>query len=255
MNKKSFYEVKIPEEAMNIYLKSHQNLYDDIKVFTIKKILNHFYKNFSGLEILEIGSAGGIWTKYFLEKGAMVTCVEIFEPILKANQKQNPEASFVLGDATDIKINKKFDFIFVKDVIEHIKGDEKFLSNMNDHLKSNGLILINTQNNFSVNYLIQKSYHLLKRNKNWFGWDPTHLRFYNPISLKRKLNLAGLKPLKWFSSYYFPYRILAERLKMDKIQKIFCLIELINLYNKFPFSLIGWSLGVIAKKSNLKYER
>jgi len=253
MTQKSFYEEKNPEAALSIYLKSHQNLYDDIKVLTIKRVLSRFYPQLSNLEILEIGPGGGIWTKYFLEKGAKVTVIDISEPILKANQAHNPGAEFILGDATTIKINKKFDFIFVKDVIEHIKEDEKFLSNMNDHLKSNGLILINTQNNFSVNYLIQKSYHLLKRNKNWFGWDPTHLRFYNPISLKRKLNLAGLKPLKWFSSYYFPYRILAERLKMDKIQKIFCLIELINLYNKFPFSLIGWSLGVIAKKSNLKY--
>jgi len=255
MTQKSFYEEKNPEAALSIYLKSHQNLYDDIKVLTIKRVLSRFYPQLSNLEILEIGPGGGIWTKYFLEKGAKVTAVDISEPILEANQTNNPGAKFILGDATTIKINKKFDLIFAKDVIEHIQDDEKFLENMNAHLKKNGRIFISTQNNFSKNYLIQSWFHKFKGNRKWLGWNPTHIRFYNFISLKSKLAKAGLKPEKWFGSYYFPYRILAERLKMDKIQKIFCLIELINLYNKFPFSLIGWSLGVIAKKSNLKYER
>jgi len=210
MAQKSFYEEKNPQAALNIYLKSHHNLYDDIKVLTIKKIISRFYPKLSGLEILEIGPGGGIWTKYFLENGAKVTAVDISEPILKANQQQNPQAEFILDDATDVKINKKFDLVFAKDVIEHIQDDEKFLKNMNIHLKENGRILINTQNNFSKNYFIQGAYHRLKGTKNWLGWDPTHVRFYNFVSLKNKLANTDFETEKWFGSYYFPYRLLAD---------------------------------------------
>lgn len=248
MDQKSFYEEKNPKKALDIYLESNRNLYGDIKVLTVKKFLSRFCKDLNGLEILEIGPAGGIWTKYFLENGAKVTAVDISEPILKANQQQNPQAEFILGDATDVKINKKFDLIFAKDVIEHIQADERFLENMNAHLKENGRILINTQNNFSKNYLIQDTYHKLKGNKNWLGWDPTHVRFYNFISLKNKLVKAGFAPEKWFGSYYFPYRLLADHCGKLWESKIFCGIEILNLFDKWPFNVLGWNIGVVAKK-------
>lgn len=248
MGTKSFYEEKNPEAALNIYLESHRNLYDDIKVLTIKKILLRFYPNLFGLEILEIGPGGGIWTKYFLEKGAKVTCVDISESIFKANQQQNPKAEFILGDATAIKLNKKFDLVFAKDVIEHIQDDEKFLVNMDVHLKENGRVLINTQNNFSKNYFIQGWFHKLKRNKKWLGWDPTHVRFYNFVSLKNKLAKTGFKPEKWFGSYYFPYRLLADHFGKRWESKIFCLIEFWGLFSRPFFNVAGWNIGVIAKK-------
>jgi len=248
MSTKSFYEAKTPEEALDIYLKSHRNLYDDIKVLTIKKIISYFYPNLSGLEILEIGPGGGIWTKYFLEKGAKVICVDISEPILRANQNQNPQAEFILGDATMIKINKKFDLVFAKDVIEYIQEDEVFLENMNYHLKSSGKILINTQNSHSLNYSVQNIFHKLKGDKNWLGWDPTHVRFYNYPILKDKLAKAGFDPQKWFGSYYFPYRLLADHCGKLWESKIFCGVELSNLFDKPLFNISGWNIGVIAKK-------
>ena len=252
MGTKSFYEEKNPEEALGIYLKSHRNLYDDIKVLTIKRMLFRFYPKLPGLEILEIGPGGGIWTKYFLGKGAKVTAVDISEPILKANQANNPGAEFILGDATTVKINEKFDLVFAKDVIEHIQDDEKFLANMKDHLKEGGRMLINTQNNFSKNYFVQGGFHRLKGNGNWLGWDPTHIRFYNFISLKNKLAKTGFKPEKWFGSYYFPYRLLTDHFGRCWESKLFCGVEILNLFNKIPFNVTGWNIGVIASKINNK---
>jgi len=66
--------------------------------------------------------------------------------------------------------------------------------------------------------------------------------------LKRKLEAEGFEPLKWFGSYYFPYRILADRLKMCINSKVFYFVELIGLYDKFPFRIIGWNIGVVARK-------
>jgi 2-polyprenyl-6-hydroxyphenyl methylase/3-demethylubiquinone-9 3-methyltransferase len=249
---KSFYHANTPEEAMEIYLQNENELYARIKNNIIKKILGDLYNanSWSYLKVLEIGGGGGIWTNFFLEKGSDVTCVDISEQILKANEKSHPQARFVLADAATLKLDERFDLVFAKDVIEHIKDDERFLRNMDYHLKDSGLIVINTQNSWSLNYLIQGGYHFLKGDKNWCGWDPTHVRFYNVKSLKRKLKNAGFKPIKWFGSYYFPYRIISGRLGINEaILRPFCFPELLGLYDKILFSIIGWGIGVCAGKN------
>ena len=196
-----------------------------------------------------MASAAVFWIDFFLKKGADVTGVDTDNLFIEGDRKRYPKAKFILSDATSIKINEKFNLIFAKDVIEHIENDEKFLANMSSHLNNDGLMLINTQNSWSLNYLIQGSYRrFLKGDKNWCGWATDHKRFYNVKSLKKKLEAAGFKGIKWFGNYYFPYRIIAERIGVESLSKVFCLPELIGLYDKFPFNITGWSIGVIAKK-------
>jgi 2-polyprenyl-6-hydroxyphenyl methylase/3-demethylubiquinone-9 3-methyltransferase len=199
-------------------------------------------------KFLEIGAGGGVWTDFFIKNGASVTCVDISEQVLMGNKKLHPQARFVLADAATVKINEQFDLVFAKDVIEHIQDDMQFLKNMNKHLKNNGLILINTQNNLCLNYLIQRGYHSLRGNKNWYGWDPTHVRFYNSKSLKIKLDFAGFRCVNWFGSYYFPYRILTDHLNVPASLKIFHITELSGLCYKFPVNVLGWNIGVVARK-------
>lgn len=248
--KKSFYQAKTPEEALKLYFQGDSELYGQIKNRILRAVIDRLYrkKQWKGTSVLEIGAAGGVWTDYFVRKDCKVTCVDISKQILKGNERLHPQARFVLADATHVKFNEKFDLVFAKDVIEHIQDDSMFLKNMNNHLNDNGLIILNTQNSFCLNYLIQGGYHLLRGNKKWCGWDPTHLRFYNFWSLKKKLAASGFKPIKWFGSYYFPYRILDDRCGKWSNLKIFHIVELLGLYDMFPFNLIGWNIGVIAKK-------
>jgi len=246
--KESFYGVKTPEEALEIYFRNDAELYGIMKNEIIRKILLSRINSWESLKVLEIGAGGGIWTKFFIRQGAEVICIDICEQILKGNAKLHSQAKFIVADATTVKLKEEFQIIFAKDVIEHIKDDEKFLQNMNYHLRDNGLIMINTQNCLSLNYLVQGSYHLLKGNKNWFGWDPTHVRFYNILSLTRKLNRTGFKPVNWFGSYYFPYRIFADHFGKRWESNIFCLIELTGLSSQFLFNIVGWNIGVVCEK-------
>ena len=250
--KESFYDKVDPETALEIYFQGENELYAQIKNDIIRKTLTSVFLKTSvrPLKVLEIGAAGGAWTEYFLKEGCEVTCVDVSGAVLEGNAKLHPAAKFILADATDVLLNDRFDLIFIKDVIEHIKDDRLFLENMNNHLKNDGMIMINTQNSFSLNYLIQGAYHFLKGDRKWHGWDPTHLRFYNVISLKKKLLSADFKPVKWFGSYYFPYRVLADRLKIKRSCKPFCFTELLGLYDKFPFNMTGWNIGVICRKTN-----
>ena len=247
---KSFYEAETPEKALEIYFQSDSELYGQIKNRVIKEVLGTIYGQdlWPNLKVMEVGAAGGIWTEFFLAKGASVTCIDTSEQILKGNARLHPQANCILADATTLSLKSEFDLVFAKDVIEHIKDDEEFLRNMNRHLKSEGRILLNTQNSWSLNYLIQGSYHFLKGDKAWCGWDPTHVRFYNAVSLRKKLKTAGFQPGCWFGSYYFPYRILQGRLGINVGLKLFNGIELLHLYDKPPFSVTGWGIGVVARK-------
>jgi len=248
---KTFYQAKTPEEAIEIYFQGENELYAKIKNRVIEEMLEGIYNinAWHSLNILEVGAGGGIWTEFFLNKNTNVTSIDVNEQILKGNANLHPKAKFVLGNAATVKLNEKYDFIFAKDIIEHIEDDEKFLKNMNSHLEDGGLIMINTQNSWSLNFLIQGSYHLLMGDKNWCGWDFTHLRFYNKKSLKRKLEKTGFRPIKWFGSYYFPYKIITGRLKIrEMLLKPFCLLEFLGLYDNVPFNFLGWNIGVVAKK-------
>ncbi|MBI4250709.1 class I SAM-dependent methyltransferase [Candidatus Uhrbacteria bacterium] len=250
----TFYTATTGDEFLERYLVGHDHLYGHMKEFSIKRELDKLLGagTWNKVKILEVGAAGGIWTKYFLEKKASVTCVDILEAAVEANKKMNPRAIHMVGDAVTIQLPDRFDLIFMKDILEHVIDDEGLLKNMEKHLNYDGFIFVNTQNSFSLNYLIQGGYHrLVKKNKKWFGWDPTHVRFYNYFSLRKLLQKCELKPNGWHGDYFFPYRLITERFGGKRAEKKFLhLMEMLHLYNKFPLSITGWGIGVIASKRN-----
>ena len=175
---KIFYDHQDPERALKAYLETNDTLYNRLKKQSLERFLrkNHFSVN--GKTVADIGAGGGIWTRFWLNEGAKVTALDLRRPILEGNKMRNPEAEFIQGDAATVNLGKKFDIIFSKDLIEHIPDDKAFLRNMASHLKEEGYLAITTQNSFSLNYLIEGGCYFLL-GKNWCGWDPTHLRFYN----------------------------------------------------------------------------
>ena len=116
----------------------------------------------------------------------------------------NSGADFVQADAATVGLERKFDIIFAKDLIEHIPNDEAFLQNMADHLRDDDCLVLTTQDSLSLDYYIDEGYNLLVGSAGWCGYDPTHLRFYNFRRLNRKLRKAGLIPLRYWSIYHFP---------------------------------------------------
>lgn len=244
---KSFYNLDSPEMALKIYEATNNDMYGRMGNNVIEKLLKDI--DFKNKNILEIGSGGGKWTRYFIKRGANVTIIEIDKNLCVANELKNPKATFINADATNINIDKKFDFIFVKDVIEHIPEDVKFLKNMNEHLKEGGLIFLKTQNSMCLNYLLEGIPRRIRGDYKWMGWDNTHVRFYTFKSLNTKLSEANYEVIKTFGTYHIPYKILSRKLTGKLHEKeVFHFIEKSFLYDKFPFSVTGWGIGVIAKK-------
>lgn len=249
MTNESFYDCQDPKEALEVFLKTHNTLDDRMREKALKRFVRKNLPSVKGREVLDVGAGGGIWTRFWLDEGARVTALDKHGPILLGNKMWNPQAEFVEGDATTVKLDKKFDVIFAKDLIEHLPDDLAFLPNMSNHLKETGYLIITTQNSLSLNYFVEGGYHFLGGNMGWKGYDPTHVRFYHFRRLSTKLKKAGLIPLKYWGSYHFPYRFLTELLFKRIIEwKGFHLVELLNLNGCFLFNLTGWNIGVIARK-------
>ncbi len=240
---------KISNLKISDYWDINQSLYNQIKNKFIKEALLFLKQKREIKKVWEPGAGPGFWTEFFISQKFDLTASDINKIALQENQQNNPNAKFILGDATEINLNDKFDLIFAKDVIEHVEDDKKLINNFEKHLKENGILFITTQNSFSLNYFLEKIYHYLKGEKKWFGWDKTHVRFYNFFTLRKFLKQGGFKIIKRFSFYHFPYRALTKFLT-GKIRekRIFHLIETTKLNDKFLLNITGWNIGLIAEK-------
>ena len=105
---KSFYQADSPEEAIEIYLRSGDELYGWMKNKIMREILFEIHGKglWNSENVLEVGAGGGQWTDFFVKRGANVTCVDTCEQILKGNEKLHPKAKFILSDATTVKLEQ-----------------------------------------------------------------------------------------------------------------------------------------------------
>lgn len=99
--------------------------------------------------ILEIGSAEGGVLKAFTELGCICTGVELSPnrvELAKGFMKEEIESGLITFRSDDIydvdpnKLPHKFDLIILKDVIEHIHNQEKFMARVGEFLTDEGVI-------------------------------------------------------------------------------------------------------------------
>jgi SAM-dependent methyltransferase len=104
----------------------------------------------NGLKFLEVGSGYGGICKAFANKGCRVTGIELLayaSDIAKDFLKEeiaSGQVSIINKNVYDINPDKdleeKFDIILLKDTIEHIHNQEKFISHIIHFLKPDGVI-------------------------------------------------------------------------------------------------------------------
>lgn len=100
-------------------------------------------------KIMEIGSAEGGVLKAFTDFGCICSGVELSEKrveLAKEFMKPEIDAGLISFRSDDIynvdpeKLPYKFDLIILKDVIEHIHNQEKFMNKVGDFLTEDGVI-------------------------------------------------------------------------------------------------------------------
>jgi 2-polyprenyl-6-hydroxyphenyl methylase / 3-demethylubiquinone-9 3-methyltransferase len=246
-----------PEEAIKAYLEQQSKAYSRVKNAFIRQLAG----DLRGKRVLDYGCGGGFFTVQAALAGAsQVVAVDAEESVLGTARYfariQGVEhlCRFVCRDSfPEWPEKKRFDLILLKDVIEHVPDDQGLLTAAAGALAPGGKLVLSTQNSLSLNYLIQGSYHRIwLEDKDWFGWDPTHLRFYTPMSMARKVREAGLRPVSWRSIYLIPYKLPGlpgSRRQFLRLDALSWIDRALGQF--FPYNRLGWNIILLAQASPL----
>ncbi len=140
--------IKFQSIFTRLYVMAEKHFYEQIE-FTKKYLLTYFQRyinDFHKLKVLEIGCAEGGLLEVLNEMGMDVTGIEINEERIKIAKLKNPNLKIYFGDITDQKItgllNDKYDFIIMREVIEHIANKSAAFDNIDKLLKNYGYFFI-----------------------------------------------------------------------------------------------------------------
>ncbi len=188
--------------------------------------------------ILEIGSSSGYMTRAFLDNGCIVDVVECDQKAVAKLPKQVRRTLNVSIENDEIFTTfRKFDFIIMADVLEHLVNPEQVLKRLCEISSVNTKLLISLPNIaswvgrkqlfFKGDFQYQESGLL----------DRTHLHFYTVNTLPKLLSEQGWKVLETIGTI--------TRLPLE------------GLIGKVP--LLGWFFkkniyqGLVNKYKNLAY--
>lgn len=101
-------------------------------------------KHASGTDVLDVGCSGGYFLNYFNKKRYECFGVDIGEEAAKEAEKKYKVWK---ADFAQAKINRKFDLIVFRGVIEHVAYPKVYLERAADCLNRNGLIFITSTPN------------------------------------------------------------------------------------------------------------
>lgn len=116
---------------------------------SIIPFLNGIYDHKAGDNVLEIGSSEGGVLKAFTELNCICTGIELADYRVDlangfmADEVESGLVNFINEDIYNIDPNSlpyKFDLIILKDVIEHIHNQEKFMKRVEQFLSDDGVI-------------------------------------------------------------------------------------------------------------------
>jgi 2-polyprenyl-6-hydroxyphenyl methylase/3-demethylubiquinone-9 3-methyltransferase len=258
MVKEYYYTIKDPQEFLKYYSNSYKG---DYKKGRARKIISLF-PELKGKRILEVGCGGGYYSLAASEKGVReITLVDISHVRVKGAKLNLLEnANFfcngIATDATNLPFkNGYFDFILLIDLVEHIKEDEAFLNEIRRVLQSGGLLVIATQNCASFNYFLEAPIQrYVLKNRNWMGWDTTHIRFYSPQQLHQLLKNCGLRVISTAGTYFIPYlfalwfRGINKKISEVAYQALYKVNQKLEQNNTSITNLFGWGIICLCQK-------
>lgn len=175
---------------MNIYKKTFETHGLSL---TQKKIIEIIGQD---KKVLEIGSSSGYMTKAFLENNCQVVVVEVDKNAFKdIPQKVNLKIEGSIEDENVIKklANKKYDFIVLADVLEHLVLPEKALKDLKKIADDKTRLIVSMGN--IASWPIRKQLFF----KGDFEYqesgilDKTHLHFYSFETLPKLMKKTGWK--------------------------------------------------------------
>lgn len=242
------------EEHLTDYL-GLANAYNLTKIRMFERLLGD---DLAGKRVLDYGGGAGYMAVMCAERGAQVTLVDAEPNALETGMllasKRGVEDRIHTICAEEFPrslLGEQFELVILKDVVEHVPDDEALLRSFAACQDAGGRLLLSTHSRWSLNFLLEGTYQRWWRGeKNWLGWDPTHLRFYTPRSLRRLLRRAGYATRRWSGLYIIPYNIVSwfllgrRQIELDVLHKLDLWFGCL-----FPFNRLGWNVVVEAVRS------
>jgi SAM-dependent methyltransferase len=137
-------------------------------------------KSKGGGLFLDIGSGSGYWVEKLSKYGWDCKGIDII-----GKESENN----IIGDFLQVPFEKKFEYIRIHGVIEHVIDPEKYIERVSELLEKNGEFHISTPNSNSLSFKIFKKY--------WVGLEvPRHIQVFNDQNLTQLLKKHGLEVIK-----------------------------------------------------------
>ncbi len=146
---------------------NNENIWVNWRFLIIEKILKKKFKLNKKYKCLDVGCGNENFSME-LENitNFIVDSSDVDKRIIKKKNIKR-RGKFYLYDIEKKNLKKKYDIIFLLDVLEHIKNEKKFLQSVFFHLKKNGYLILNVP---SIPYLYSKYDisvgHIRRYNKN-----------------------------------------------------------------------------------------
>jgi 2-polyprenyl-3-methyl-5-hydroxy-6-metoxy-1,4-benzoquinol methylase len=103
--------------------------------------------------VLELGPAEGLVTELLVRDGYELTCVE-GSKIFADGLRRFPEVQVIEGFFENVEMDKRFDFILLGHVLEHVDNPVEILSRIKDWLNPGGKIFCAVPNAISLHRLM-----------------------------------------------------------------------------------------------------
>jgi len=181
---------------ISAYYYSRRNVLFNFLFFPFKQLLYPYYIK-RGKNILEVGCGNGMKLEIYNNYQMKTFGIEPYGKELTLNEKRLGIQRVNLNDC-DFKENS-FDYIILKEVLEHVPDQKLVLSKCYRWLKPDGVFIITVPN---VGGLWNKIFK-----DNWYGYDiPRHIYNYNKTNIRFYLKKFGYKKIKT-RIYDMPYML------------------------------------------------
>ena len=159
-----------------------------------------------GKSALEVGCGSGLSTEKLT---SLFSDIEVVEPSLKNIEllkRRAPKVKCHNVLLDDFKTERKYDFVFFLNVIEHVENPIDALKSLSHLVKDEGLIFISCPNCMSLNRRAGYKMGLLKSYDQMApkDYEVGHRRLYTVDMLRDHCSQAGLKVLSMKGMYLKP---------------------------------------------------
>lgn len=205
----SFKENKLAlmYHKVSAYYYSRKNLFANIFLYPLKPLLYTYYID-PGKTLLEIGCGNGLSLEVYQNYGLQTRGLEPNGPKLSKKEKTLGISRNTIKKASYYK--NSFDYIVLREVLEHIPNQKQVLSKCREWLKPSGKLIVTVPN---TNGLWRRIFK-----QNWCGYDvPRHLYNYNPKNISFLLKKSGYR-IERIKVYDLPY-MLYDSLKFYLVEK------------------------------------